>query len=95
MRWKIQNKLLENVNTFCFLLFVCVSAPPPPSRYHPPSAENRRSHLRQHVRQWRSQDGGDHHLDSCGGRAGFYYAHGAKEETEGAEAQKTQRWVAD
>jgi len=64
-----------------------------PSRYHPPAAENSRSHLRQHVGQWRSEDGGDHHLYSRGSCAGFYYANGAKEEKEGAEAQETQRWV--
>lgn len=62
-------------------------------RYHPSLAEDRRSHIRQHVRQRRSEDGGDHHLSSRGGRTGLYHAYGAKEETEGAEAQETQRWV--
>lgn len=64
-------------------------------RYHPSPAEIRWSHLRQHVRQRRSEDGGDHHLCPRGGRAGLYHAHGAKEEAQGAEAQETQRWDAD
>ena len=62
-------------------------------RYHPSLAEDRRSHLRQHVGQRRSEDGGDHHLRPRGGRPGLHHAHGAKEETEGAETEETQRWV--
>lgn len=66
-----------------------------PLRYHPSPAQDRRPHLRQHVRQRRSEDGGDHHFCSRGSCAGVYYAYGAKEEKEGAEAQKTQRWVVE
>lgn len=60
-------------------------------RYHPSPAENWRPHLRQHVRQRGSEDGGDHHLCPGGGRPGLHHAHGAEEETEGAEAQETPR----
>lgn len=64
-------------------------------RYHPPPAENRRPHLRQHVGQRRSEDGGHPHVCPGGGRARLHHAHGAEEETEGAEAQEAQRWVQD
>lgn len=64
-------------------------------RHHPSAAENRRSHLRQHVGQWRSEDGGDHHLHFGGCCVGLYHADGAEEAEEGAEAQETQRWVGD
>lgn len=64
-------------------------------RYHPSPGENRRSHLRQHVRQWWSEDGGDHHFYFGRCRSGVHHAHGAKEEEEGAKAQETQRWVKD
>lgn len=65
------------------------------SRYHPSTPEDRRPHLRQHVGQRWTEDGGDDHLYPRNSDPGVHHANGVEEEEEGTEAEKAQRWAED